>query len=187
MYSIQEFVNGLCRIDERDFTLERVDDYLRTTPVDPESLAPYLVYTPTHYTRNLIHKSSLFELMAICWDVGQVSRVHNHAGQDCWMAVPVGRLVVQNYEIVSHDPTTGHCELREADRHVMDPAHPCHVLPERPIHAVLNPAEYAQRATSLHVYSHPYDHCLVYSLEKKSYGDVPLFYDTEFGRPATPR
>src|SRR6185503_3534726 len=96
---------------------------------------------------------------------------------------PVGRLIVQNYEIVTLDPAAGRCELREADRQVMDAAHPCHVQRERPIHAVLNPAEHGTRATSLHVYSHPYDRCLVYSLEKKSYGDVPLFYDSEYGRP----
>src|SRR4029079_7144770 len=116
MGSIEDFVDGLCRIEERDFTLDRVEAYLRETPVDAESLTPYTAYASTHYTRNLIYKCPLFELMAICWEVGQVSRVHNHAGQDCWMAVPVGRLIVQNYEIVTLDPATGRCELREADR-----------------------------------------------------------------------
>jgi cysteine dioxygenase len=125
----------------------------------------------------------MFELMAICWDVGQVSRIHNHAGQQCWMAVPFGRLDVQNYEIVSMDGKTGYCELKEANRFTMDPDHPGHVAAELPVHAVLNPASYAARAASLHVYSRPYDRCLVYSLEGKSFMEVPLFFDTEFGKP----
>jgi hypothetical protein len=99
------------------------------------------------------------------------------------MAVPFGRLDVQNYEIVSMDGKTGYCELKEANRFTMDPDHPGHVAAELPVHAVLNPASYAARAASLHVYSRPYDRCLVYSLEGKSFMEVPLFFDTEFGKP----
>jgi len=181
--TIDQFVEGLSRIDERDFTTERVEEYLRSNPVEPASLRPYLLYEKTHYTRNLIHRTPLFELMSICWESGQASRIHNHAGQQCWMAVPIGRLAVQNYEVVAIDGKTGHCELREAPRLSMDPAHPTHVEEERPIHAVLNLAEYGTRATSLHVYSKPYDRCLVYQLENKTYMEVPLFFDTEYGRP----
>ena len=64
----------------------------------------------------------------------------------------------------------------------MDPDHPSHVEREMPVHAVLNPAEFGQRAASLHIYSHPYDRCLVYTPEKRSYAEVPLFYDSEYGR-----
>ena len=181
MATLQAFIDGLCRIPEAEFTPGGVASYIASSPVDPDSLARYLCYEPTHYTRNLIYKCELFELMAICWDVGQASRIHNHQDQNCWMAVPVGRLAVQNYEVVSQDPTRGYCELREANRLVMDAAHPSFVEPELPVHAVLNLPEYGQRATSLHVYSRPYDHCLVYDLQNKTYMDVPLFYDTVYG------
>ncbi|HUG54771.1 MAG TPA: cysteine dioxygenase family protein [Vicinamibacteria bacterium] len=183
MKTIDDFASGLRAIPEREFTTERVEDYLRSTPVDPGSLAPYLRFTPTHYTRNLIDRTELYELMAICWDVGQSSRIHNHAGQSCWMAAPVGRLVVQNYEVAEADGK-GYCRLQPADRHLMDAGRPQHVIPERPVHAVLNPVEHGERAVSLHVYSKPYDRCLVYSLEKNAVMEVPLFFDTEYGRPA---
>jgi cysteine dioxygenase len=183
MLAIDAFTEGLCRIPEDEFTEEGVEAYLREQRVDPASLAPYLHYASTHYTRNLIYRCPLFELMAICWEVGQVSRIHNHAGQRCWMAVPIGRLVVQNYELVRMDAATGACEIAEADRVLMDPAHPARVRDERPIHSVLNPSEHAARATSLHVYSRPYDRCLVYDKERGTYGEVPLFFDSEFGKP----
>lgn len=179
MTTIEQLVLGLSSIAERDFTTERVEDYLRANPVEPDTLRPYLNYQATHYTRNLIHRTPLFELMALCWEVGQASRIHNHAGQQCWMAAPIGRLTVQNYDIVTLDEKAGHCELRPANRLLMDPAHPAHVESERPIHAVLNLAEYGARATSLHVYSKPYDRCLVYQLENKRYMEVPLFFDSE--------
>jgi cysteine dioxygenase len=187
MPTIERFIEGLCRIPDAGFSTETVEGYLRDTPVDPASLEPYLHFEATHYTRNLIYRCPLFELMAICWSVGQQSRIHNHAGQQCWMAVPFGTLDVQNYEIVAIDGETGFCELKEANRFVMDPAHPGHVEAELPVHAVINPASYGARAASLHVYSKPFDRCLVYSLENRSYTEVPLFFDTEYGRPvATP-
>ena len=71
--------------------------------VAPETLAPYLTWDRQHYTRNLIDKTPLYELIAICWDVGQVSSVHNHRDQNCWMAVPIGRLQVENFHLVSQD------------------------------------------------------------------------------------
>jgi len=184
--SVDNFVEVLASIQEKDFTVPRVAEYVRDNPVDPDSLSPYLFYSPTHYTRNLIYKCDLFELIAICWDVGHRSAIHNHQNQNCWMAVPIGRLAVQNYELLRASDETNFCELREADLIVMDPENPSFVDPKTPIHAVLNLPEYGERATSLHIYSRPYDHCLVYALESKCYWDVPLLYDTEYGRPAPP-
>ena len=45
----------------------------------------------------------------------------------------------------------------------MNPSHPCAVDPLEPVHRVLNPREFNQRAVSLHVYSRPFDTCVVYS------------------------
>jgi cysteine dioxygenase len=180
--TVQEFIAGLQAIDEEKFDVPRVAAYTEQNPVDPDSLQPYLFFEPTHYTRNLIFKCELFELMAICWEVGQGSRIHNHQGQNCWMTVPLGRLAVQNYDVVRIEPERGICELREAGRIVMDPAHPSHVEQETPVHAVLNLPEFGQRAVSLHIYSHPYDRCLIYTPEKCTYAEVPLFYDSEYGR-----
>jgi len=180
--NLQAFIDGLNAIAPGDFTVERVARFTETTPVDPDSLAPYLFFEKTHYTRNLIFRSDLFELMAICWEVGQGSRIHNHQDQNCWMTVPVGRLTVQNYEVKAIDPARGYCEIVEANRLFMDPAHPSHVEHELPVHAVLNLPEYAERAVSLHVYSHPYDRCLVYTPETNAYCEVPLFFDSEYGK-----
>jgi cysteine dioxygenase len=178
--TIGQFIDALCAIPAADFQHQPVGACIAASPVEPASLQRYLRFEATHYTRNLIYKCDHFELMAVCWEVGQASRIHNHQGQNCWMAVPVGRLAVQNYEVVRMDDR-GFCELREANRVEMDPAHPSFVEPEMPVHSVLNLPEYGQRAISLHVYSYPYDHCLVYDLQGQTYMDVPLFYDSVYG------
>src|SRR5262249_39735301 len=150
MITIDDFVSRLCNFPERDFTVPRVAAFVREHPIAPESLNPFLFYAATHYTRNLIYKCPLFELLVICWDVGQKSRIHNHHNQNCWMAATIGRLAVQNYEVVQEDSAGSYCKLREVDRLVMDADHSSYVDPAKPIHSVLNLAEYQARAASVH-------------------------------------
>src|SRR3989475_6788788 len=84
---IEEFVAGLRRFSEPAFSdVDQILGFLKSTPVAPDTLRPYLTWDRQHYTRNLIDKSPLYELVAICWEVGQASSVHNHREQNCWMA-----------------------------------------------------------------------------------------------------
>jgi len=182
---IQDFVNALRKYPESAFEgTASVLRFLKDTPVLPETLAPYLTWDRQHYTRNLIDKSSLYELIAICWDIGQASSVHNHRDQNCWMAVPIGRLQVENYHVISQDLGSGTCKLETADMVEMNPSRPCAVDPEEPVHRVLNPREFNQRAVSLHVYSRPFDSCVVYSAEQGTCGEIKLHFNTEFGKPS---
>jgi cysteine dioxygenase len=183
--SIQDFVSEL-----KGFSPAAFDDtsdilaFLRATPVDAESLTQYLRWDRQHYTRNLIDKTPLYELLAICWEVGQQSSVHNHRDQNCWMAVPIGRLMVGNYRVLKQDLDAGSCNLQPAETVEMNPGHPCAVDPREPVHRVFNPREFKARAVSLHIYSRPFDTCVVYSPEQGTCGEIKLHYTTEYGRPA---
>ena len=53
---------------------------------------------------------------------------------------------------------------------------PVAVDPLNPVHDVRNPREWNQRAVSLHVYSRPFDSCIVYSVEQGSCGEIGLQY-----------
>lgn len=162
---------------------EGLRQFLQETPVDADSLAPYLNWDRQHYTRNLIDRTPLYELMAICWEVGQASSVHNHRDQNCWMAVPMGRLRVENFHLVHQDLTMGQCQLEPLNTVEMNLAQPCAVDPADPVHRVVNPREFNQRAVSLHVYSRPFDSCVVYSPDQGTCGEIQLHFNTEYGKP----
>lgn len=188
--TISDFAEDLRTLGKKGFTLDGVHQFLKDHPIEPESLRPYLFFRTSHYTRNLIDKTELYEVIAICWETGHKSQVHNHKGQNCWMAVPIGKLLVQNYKVTAGNPNGGHCELAESDRYWMDPANPGRVEPEEPIHYVANPVELKQqvensdrsgRAVSIHIYSYPYDSCMIYSLEQKKAIEIPLHYTSEYG------
>ncbi len=181
--TIERLISGLCDIPEREFTVGTVYDFLKEHPVEEASLAPYLFFSREHYTRNLIFKNELFELVAVCWDVGQSSQIHNHDGQNCWMSIPSGRLRIQNFRVVEQDARTRFCRVEATDAFDLDcRLAAAEVDPEEPVHQVLNLAEFGGRAVSLHIYSRPYNHCVVYSTAKNEYRDMPLKYSSEYGK-----
>jgi len=180
MVGIDDFVGGLKGV--REFHPRKVFDYIKTHPVEPQTLKPYLLFSRASYTRNLIFKNETFELLAICWDVGQVSRIHNHRDQQCWMMVPMGKLKNQNYRLVARDAKTQSCRLVPSTELLITPESPLEVDQKEPVHQVLNLAEWNERAVSLHIYSRPFNTCEVYFLDKGTYCDVPLHYTSEYGQ-----
>src|SRR3990172_8490773 len=181
MLSISEFAERLSSIPEPDFTHENILQFLRENRVDAATLAPYTYFCSEHYTRNLIHKTDLFELISICWDSDQKSPIHNHRDQNCWMAMPYGRLQVHNFRLVKKEPSTGYCELESRNHFLLVPESPQEVDPAEPIHQVLNLPSFQSRAVSLHIYSRPYDTCEVYDLKTNHYEDMKLVNTSEYG------
>ena len=181
---IAKLVEHLRQLPENAFDqTEPLRRFLEDTPVSCDSLTPYLTWDRQHYTRNLIDRTRLYELLAICWEVGQASSVHNHRDQNCWMAVPMGRLQVENFHLVHQDLQAGRCRLEPTNTVEMNIAQPCAVDPADPVHRVLNPRDFNQRAVSLHVYSRPFDTCVVYSPEQGTCGEIRLHFNTECGKP----
>ena len=180
--SIDQLVSGLCEISDEMFVCEPVYDYLSANQVDVDSITKYFHFSPKFYTRNLIYKDERFEMMAICWDKGQVSRVHNHHDQRCWMSVPVGKLKGQNFAVDAMDESRGYCKLRETDTFELAECLAAKVELEEPIHQILNLAEYDQRAVSIHIYSKPYDRCISYCRDTDTFKEVQLAYTSIDGK-----
>ena len=180
--SIDQLVHGLREMSDEMFVCEPVYDFLNRHPIETDSIQKYLFWSPNFYTRNLIYKDDRFEMMAICWEPGQVSRVHNHCEQRCWMMVPLGRLKGQNFAVEEIDETRGYCKLRETDTFELAECLAAKVELEEPIHQILNLPEYDERAVSIHIYSKPYNHCISYCRDTDTFKDVQLFYTSIRGR-----
>jgi predicted metal-dependent enzyme (double-stranded beta helix superfamily) len=179
---VEKIIHGLKALGDEDFTCDNVFQFLVENPVEVDSITQYFHWSPNFYTRNLIYKDDRFELMAICWDTGQVSRVHNHSEQKCWMTVPVGKLQGQNFAIEAIDESKGYCRLVETDTFEMSENMPAKVELEEPVHQILNLPEYGQRAVSLHIYSRPYDRCLSFCRDTDTFKEVQLYYTSIGGK-----
>jgi len=179
---VENLIEGLCAIPEAEFTCDNVYRFLAENPVDIDSIAPFFHWSERFYTRNLIFKNERFEMMVLCWDKGQTSRIHNHADQMCWMTVPVGKLRGQNFAVKEIDESRGFCRLKETDNFDLSECLAAKVELEEPIHQILNLPEFEARAVSLHIYSRPFDTCLSYCRETDTFKAVPLFYTSVNGK-----
>lgn len=176
--TINNLISGLCEIPDEEFVCETVYDYLAANPIDTDTIEKYIFWSDKFYTRNLIYKDDRFEMMAICWERGQVSRVHNHSEQRCWMTVPIGRLKGQNFAVEAIDEATGFCKLRETDSFELAECLAAKVELEEPIHQILNLAEFDERAVSIHIYSKPFDTCISYCRDTDTFETVKLAYSS---------
>ena len=179
---IHNLIEGLCEIPDAEFQCDTVYQFLAENPVDVETIEKYFHWSKKFYTRNLIFKNERFEIMAICWDRGQVSKIHNHADQMCWMTVPIGKLRGQNFRAVEIDESKGFCKLEETDNFDLSDCLAAKVELEQPIHQILNLPEFESRAVSLHIYSKPFDKCLCYCRETDRISEVKLNYTSIEGK-----
>ncbi|MEP7039614.1 MAG: cysteine dioxygenase family protein [Acidobacteriota bacterium] len=179
---IENLIESLCEIPDADFTCDKIYNFLAKNPVDVDTISPFFHWSEKFYTRNLIFKDERFELMALCWSEGQVSKIHNHDDQMCWMTVPVGKLRGQNFRAAEIDETKGFCKLEETDNFDLSDCLAAKVELEQPIHQILNLPEFNERAVSLHIYSKPFDKCLCYCRETDKISEVSLNYTSVEGR-----
>jgi cysteine dioxygenase len=180
--TIEKLVKGLREIPENRFCVGNVQDFLRENLVEVDTLSPYLFFSKKCYTRNLIFKNDLFEAMAVCWNVGQASLIHDHNEQSCWMTMIAGKLRIKNFRVVEQDLAAHFCKLKPTDEFDLIPGTCAEVLLEEPLHQVFNPAEFNEPAVSLHVYSRPFERCNVYSLQKNEVRERQLEYTSVYGK-----
>jgi predicted metal-dependent enzyme (double-stranded beta helix superfamily) len=185
MVKVEKLIDGLRSLTDDEFTCDNVYEFLGENPLDVDSITRYFFWSPDYYTRNLIYKDARFEMMAVCWESGQASQVHNHADQKCWMTVPVGKLRGQNFAITDIDQDLGYCKLRETDTFELSDCLAAKVELEEPIHQILNLEEYGERAVSIHIYSKPFNSCLSYCRESDSFREVFLTYTSIGGKLCT--
>ena len=182
MVKVDKLVEGLRSISEDDFTCGNIYQFLSDNPIEVDSIEPYFFWNPDFYTRNLVFKDERFELMVICWEKGMASRIHDHAGQKCWMTVPVGRLRGQNFAVAEMDESRSFCRLVETSSFELSDCLAAKVELEEPIHQVINLPEFDERAVSVHIYSRPFGSCLAYCRDTETYKNVPLSYYSQYGR-----
>ncbi len=175
LVSISEIVAHLLDLERAGFATEAVHAYLLATRTEPTSLNPYLNFDRTHYTRNLIHRTGAFELLALCWETGQAAPIHDHEDQHCWARVEQGRLLFTDFNLLSDDP------LQLEQTGPPAPGEPGHLDALPGIHRVENDPSSGQRAVSLHLYARPFAECTIYDLAQGGKRRQRLRYDSVSG------
>ncbi len=136
----------------------KIADLLSGYAKEHDEWRRYAMFSQEGYTRNCVFRQEEFELLLLCWGPGQESPIHNHEGQDCWMAVLDGELEEQRF----HFPEAGQSgPLEPFESKTFRAGNVAFIRDEMGLHRV-RPAGGAARACSLHLYATPYGECNVY-------------------------
>jgi cysteine dioxygenase len=141
----------------RDARGRRVAGLLAEYAAANDDWKDFIVFDRSNYTRNLLHRCEYFEVLLLCWESEQASPIHDHAGQDCWMAVLEGELEEQHYSAPDGVPGP----LVEGRRSQVQRGNVAFIQDGIALHRI-RPLHGA-RGMSLHLYSRPIDTCRVYA------------------------
>lgn len=194
--SVDDLVHGLKSFEAGLITQDSVRNFLESTRLSADALKPYTYFRDDIYTRNLIYRDKLFEVMAICWRPGQKTAVHTHNGQLGWMAIAQGEVSVHNYKYVScncpeHQNVVGIDCLAGATRIQLDRLGTVVTQPESPvycvdklqsIHQIENSDNAKSGCVSLHIYSLPIDSCVAFDLKNQRCYRRTFKYYSQYGK-----
>ena len=192
LIGIDDFITQLRSFENGLITRDNVLDFCESVQVSDASLAPYVFFDSSFYTRNLIYRDDLFEVMAICWEPQQQTAVHTHNGQLCWMITQRGSISVVDYKwlgcdhpehqnVVDMDCTAG------SDHVKLDPIRKVEcsgggkvVTADKlqTIHQLFNANE---RTVSIHIYSRPIDSCVAFDMKTQQCYRRQLAYFSKYG------
>ena len=67
LIGIDDFVAKIRSFEQGLITRDSVLDFCDSVQISDASLTPYVLFDEKFYTRNLIYRDDLFEIMTICW------------------------------------------------------------------------------------------------------------------------
>ncbi|NKB89273.1 MAG: hypothetical protein GKS06_13730 [Acidobacteria bacterium] len=172
--TFKEFVTALQELPPGDPCDPDMIALMDRYRLHPDEIERYVVWDEEHYTRHLVYRDERFQVILLGWSIGQVTPVHDHAGQCCWMRIESGRLEMSDYawkegggapSLLNRETVGGVGEELHLDRCAC-------------VHQIANPGQWGERAVSLHVYSRPFTECGTYCLETGAKEVTELVYDT---------
>jgi cysteine dioxygenase len=143
----------------------KMQDMLERLVIPTEEIQGHTAFSDKKYARNLVCKTDRFEIMVMCWNAGQRSSIHDHAGSLGGLKILHGELTESLFEKATNGMIKS---LTSADYTVGD----TRVEETALIHQISNLQGEGGKAISVHIYMPPLVRMNVYSLEDPSVRNV---------------
>jgi cysteine dioxygenase len=148
---------------------EKMIESLEKLHLENYDWSKYCFWEPGSYTRNAIIHNKLFSLLALCWDKGCSSPIHDHPCDGCWIVGLTGNIEEKKYIICKDE------SLKEDCTSTVKSGEISWMHNSVGFHKVTNTSS-DTRAVTLHVYSPPYKVCRGYNEKGEYWYCTPRFY-----------
>lgn len=150
---ISELAESLRRVRTGEGTTTEVVRWLRASSDAAASIPKPKACDPhRNYTRTLLFKNELFEILALHWNPNCTSTIHDHGGALCWLSVARGTMGVENYLRTDNGASPGYASIVLEGREELAPGSVDHRQDDVHLHRCM--ARDCETIT-LHVYAHP--------------------------------
>lgn len=136
--------------------------------LDPAEFASSAFWCEDHYTRNCVARNDHFELLLLCWEPHQITPVHCHGGQECWVYGVQGKIEEVRYQANSKK------ELEEVSRETLGKNGLSYMVDDMGYHTLENLDD--TRSMTLHLYMDPIEQCRIFDLETGDFVWKELHY-----------
>ncbi len=161
--AIESLFDYLDNLTERA-TVDELQQRLTASDISLSDIAASVHFSDRGYLRNLIREGEHYHALALCWQSGQRSPIHNHAGSTCGLRVLTG---IATETIFDHSPSRLIKPVESFDRHTGAVA----VSQDADIHQVSNLQPAGTDLVTLHIYSPPLLRMDTYSLTDAHVGE----------------
>ncbi len=157
--SLEQFVLEMGRVPVHDLEHARFLDVVERLRLSDELIESRIRFSDDEYARNLVLRTPQFELLVLCWQPGQHSTIHDHAGSLNAIRVRSGELTSRTFRPVAGAAAgAGPVELVSEDR--IGPGQPLIGVDRNGIHQLADEA--AEPLVTVHVYAPPLLELAVY-------------------------
>lgn len=163
--SVSELITSLSEEDCTKYT-----EIFRLINLPSSAFSPFHSWSSESYTRNCIVENEKFELILICWETGQFTPIHDHAGEQCWVKVIQGELKETIYKV----DKVG--ELNPVKSTVSKTGDASYMIDFMGYHRLEN--LHNKRSMSLHLYAKPIRNCQLFDESSRKFVRKELAYDT---------
>ncbi len=147
---------------------ESIAQHLSLTKTD---VLPYATFSPTSHTRNCLELNERFELILLCWEPGQMTDIHDHGGEECWVY-----FMDSQFEEIIYERS--HSKLSQTQSKTANNGSISYMSDFLGVHSLKNAGK--RRGFSLHLYAKPIMSCNVFNSLSDSFEEKKMTYDTQF-------
>jgi cysteine dioxygenase len=171
--TLDQFVTEMSRVPVRDVDHSEFLDIVGRLWLSDDLVQTRTRFLDDEYARNLVVRTPHFELLVLCWQVGQHSTIHDHGGSLNAIRVLSGELTSRVFRPAAHaKPGEGPVELVSEER--VGPGQPLVGVDRGGVHQLADTSD--EPLVTVHVYAPPLQELTVYDTGSPSVERRPLRY-----------
>jgi len=163
--SIDDLISALSEGERTSY-----NDLFRSIQIPSNAFKEYCSWSDEVYTRNCIVNTEKFELILLCWEPGQITPIHDHGGEECWVKVIQGEFREMIYKV----DAVG--KLDTIDSMDSSVGKVTYMIDFMGFHSLENRSN--TRSLSLHLYAKPIRTCNAFDVASGKFMPKSMGYNT---------